>query len=289
MPDGLERGAVTSHDACGLPRRAGRLAVVAIAVAAATAAAQQQTWNSELGYQKRGSHREGLENDFKTNAAIRLISAVADVQPREAYTRWPPSLRLRFYLPHAEKGSSDLVPDVRIRQTLSPRGYYALDSIEQQTWMGGGFNEYQWPSDTIVKVFDYQYPGGGAMVTRDKWIADLGVVVWLSTKQAGRRQSERVAPAALYHAIRPSDVVAYQFTFRTTAPAEVTSAFHAGQSEVFVPPARSVDGGSLFTIRWTPAATLAERWYSLTVDATFQGGYTQAQSVEFYHKRSFAK
>jgi hypothetical protein len=254
----------------------------------AAMSAQQPNWSAELRHQRRGTHSEGLETDFKTNAAIRLISAIADVKPREAYTQWPGSLRVRFYLPKAVNGPATLVPDVRIRQTVSPRGYYALDSVQKQTWVIGDFNEYLWPSDTMARVFDYQYPPGSAAVSRDKWIADLGVVVRLSPNRPAQ-QSERVAPALLYHENKPSDVVAYQFSFRTTAPADVTSAIQYGQSEVFTQPARSVDGGSAFTVRWAPATTHEEGWYALTVDAEFQAGYTQAQVVEFYHKRSFSK
>lgn len=237
-------------------------------------------WGATLDYQRRGSHREGLQRDPRTGDALRLISAVADVVPRETFREWPSNLRVRFYLPDGTQQ-----PDLRIRQITSPLGYYALDSVERHPWKSGSVNEFQWSAGVMASVYDLQYPQSSSAVSREDWLAQLGVIVHLEPPRAG--QTETVAPATLYHSAAPLTTQAYAFSFRTNAAAMITAeVVGPGSRQVYTRPSLRVDGGSPYTLRWAPPAPADEGWYSVVVDAAFESGRTQQQVVRFYHRRS---
>jgi hypothetical protein len=141
-------------------------------------------------------------------------------------------------------------------------------------------------------VYDFQVPERDRTTfTKDDWIADLGVVVALGDAPAAAgRQEMTVSPAALFHATAPLDVAAYQFTWKSNAPAEIAySILSSSNARVFAGPARTADANSPFTIRW-PVAGRPEGWYRLVIDASFTNaeGRSQQWIVRFYHRPSLA-
>ena len=273
-----------SHDAVDTDnwRRGPRLLAAAAGLCGLIIAtsALSADWGATLDYQRRGSHREGLQRDPRTGDALRLISAVADVLPRETYRDWPSTLRVRFYLPEGQQQ-----PDLRIRQITSPLGYYALDSVERQAWKANAVNDFQWSASVMASVYDLQYPQSASAVSREDWLAQLGVIVHLEPPRAG--QTETVAPATLYHSSAPLDTAAYAFSFRTNAAATVKAVvLGAADRQVYTRPPLRVDAGSPYTLRWAPPAAEGEGWHSVVVDAAFESGRTQQQVVRFYHRRS---
>jgi hypothetical protein len=248
-----------------------------------------QRYPPTLTYTSRGSHSEGLTGEPRTaDAALALISAMAIAKPTEEYAQWPKTLRLRFFLPKGEERAS-----VAVRQIPAPNGYYRLDNVKPPSpWIPSSLNEFEWPADVMARVYDFQAPSQAGL-TREHWIAQLGVVVALGTVDAASaRQQITVAPAALFHAHQPLEVSAYQFTFRSTVSAELTEAVLSESSKrasSFAP--RSVDANSPFTTRWL-AGDQPEGWYRLTLDASFKGasaGLSQQWIVRFYHRPSLAR
>lgn len=263
-------------------------------------------WGASLDYQTRGDHSEGMTLDPRNDDALRLISAIADVTPRETYSSWPKGLRLRFYLPGQHQ------PDLRIRQFKSTLGYYALDRLVARSWRSGSINEFEWPIDVIAGVYELQYPPGAGAVSREDWMAQLGITVYLDENKAettgttgnGRQPDptgkapqgelppriepvQIVAPATIYHSTRPLNTDAYVFSFRTTGAADIKAeVLDAARRPVFSRTPSRVEAGSPYSVRWKPAASQPEGWYSLSVDAAFvEGKRTQQQVVRFYHHR----
>jgi hypothetical protein len=234
-----------------------------------------------LMYMSRGDRSEGLAAEPKSADAIVLISAVADAKQRPSYGDWPASLRLRFYLPRDERRAQ-----VKVRQLRALTGYDVLDSVAPRSpWLAGVVNEFPWPTDVIARVYDFQVPTSRReAVTKDDWLAGLGVVVGLGDADAPAvRQSLSVAPAALHHSNQTVDVSGYLFTFRTNAPASVTgSVLSAANVDVLSGLRYDATSGSPFTVKWS-AGDQPEGWYRLVLNASLAG---QPQIVvRFYHKR----
>jgi hypothetical protein len=258
-----------------------------ILVSSSTALAQYQP--ATLAYMSRGDRSEGLVTEQKSAEDIRLLSALVDVKRRETYNEWPAALRLRFYLPNQQSAAH-----VTLRQIPSPKGYYMLGNLTPpKPWTAASINEYRWPTTVISRVYEYQVPTARRTeFTKEDWMADLGVVVTLGeAEDAAVRQKVDVAPAALFHSDQPLEVAAYQFTFRTNAPATVTDSILSGANErVISNPDRAVTAGRPFTVRW-PVSGQAEGWYQLTLDVRFTGGTdgkSQQRVVRFYHRRSLS-
>ena len=253
----------------------------------AAAAVVHGQYPATLIYQARGDRSEGLVAEPKSADAVILVSALADVKPHETYDQWPKALRLRFYLPKDQRNAH-----VAVRQIPSPRGYYTLDNVETpKPWVAASVNEFQWPADVIARVYDFQIPANRrTTVTKDDWMTDLGVVVTLGDdKRAPFSQNVAVAPAALFSSSQPLEVVAYQFTFRANAPADVTdSIVSSSNSRVFSDAPRTAIANSPFTVRW-PVGCQPEGWYQLVMDASFKSAPTRPSQqwvVRFYHKPS---
>ncbi len=122
-------------------------------------------------------------------------------------------------------------------------------------------------------------------VTKDDWLAGLGVVVGLGDEGApATRSSMVVAPATFHHSDQPLDVSGYLFTFRTNASAIVTgSVLSAANTEVLSGMRYETSPGSPFTVKWS-VANQPEGWYRLVLNASLAG---QPQIVvRFFHTRS---
>ena len=269
-------------------RALGVIAVVLTALLSITPVLAQYN-PATLAYMLRGDRREGLVSEHRSAEDVRLLSAIAEVKGRESYTDWPESLRVRFFLPKNQTAAH-----VTVRQIPAPKGYYLLGDVKPpKPWSAAAVNEFRWTADVIAKVYEYQVPAGRrAMFTKEDWMTDLGVVVALGDAQeVFVRQKIEVAPAALFHSGQPLDVVAYQFTFRTNAPAEVSDAFvSASNLRVSSTRVRTATAGRPFTIRW-PVSGQPEGWYQLSLDIAFGGqadGRSQQRVVRFYHKPSLS-
>ncbi len=256
---------------------------VVLAIAAGVSQAVFAQYPGTLMYAPRGNRSEGLAAQPRSADAIALVSALADVTPRETVSTWPENLRLRFYYPPQE-----LAPVIRIRQLRSPTGYYVMDGVKPSTpWVAAATNGFAWPSRLAAQVYDYQFGAAPDTTTRSDWLTGLGVVVTLgSTGAAGSLQKLTVAPAVLDHTTRPLAVSSYLFSFRTNAPVLVTGAIvDASNHEVLSGLKYSAVSGSPFTVRW-PVRGASEGWYQLLLDVGFAG---QPQViVRFFHKRSLA-
>jgi hypothetical protein len=286
MPDQPRSGTMTKRFARvddGL--RAGA-AIVALLGSLSAVLAQPAT----LAYMSRGDRREGLVTEEKSAEDIRLLSAIAEVKARDRYADWPGALRLRFFLP-----KNAAAAHVTVRQIPSPKGYYLLgDVTPPKPWSAAAVNEFRWPIDLIAKVYEYQIPSARrATFTKEDWMTDLGVVVALGGKDdVFVRQQIEVAPAVVFHSDQPLDVVGYQFTFRTNAPAEVSdSIVSSSNTPVSSVQQRTATAGRPFTVRWQVSGQ-PEGWYQLSLDLTFGGrteGRSQQRLVRFYHVPSLSR
>jgi hypothetical protein len=269
-----------------MPTRRPNLTIVTVAfttVVLAAAALSAQYYPPTLMYMARGDWKEGLEAEPKSADAIVLLSAIADVRPADTYVKWPELLRVRYFLP---KGESR--PQMTVRQMRSLIGYYKLDSVDPKKIapVSGAVNEFTWPSSVVSRVYDFQVAKSGSAVTRQNWVAGLGVLVTLGDTGPIGRQTLTVAPAALHYSTQPLEVVSYLLTFRTNAPAQVTGVIQdASKHNVLSDLRYDVTSGSPFTVRWA-VGMQPEGWYTLLLDASLKG---QPQIVvRFYHRRSLA-
>lgn len=284
---------------CGVPARLQRdrvrhegraLVVGAVIVCLSAPLVLAQQYPATLAFMSRGDRREGLVTEPKSAEDVRLLSAVAEVKARDTYTEWPGALRMRFFLPR-----NHTTAQVTIRQIPAPRGYYLLADVKPaKPWSPAAVNEFRWPTDVIAKVYEYQIPPARRTTfTKDDWMTELGVVVALGpAEDVSVRQKIEVAPAALHHTDQPFDVIAYQFTFRTNAPADVSdSIISSANARVTSIRLRTVTAGRPFTVRW-PVSGQPEGWYQLSLDLAFEGAAgerSQQRVVRFYHKPSLAR
>jgi hypothetical protein len=243
-------------------RRLRRLAIAALLLTALPLLAQ---YDPALQYQKRGNRHEGLKPKPVSGYDIELLSALVD-DPEPSPT-WPQTLRLKFYLPAAEPVF------LTVRQPRPKTAYYWLDKIVPPApWRPRAFNEYTWPTETVLRKL--------TSVTVD----DLGVVVRLRREDPSRR--ETVAPAALFHTQPPTTASSYRFTFKTNGTAYVTGKIYQGDKEVYRRPQNRERAGSPFTLSWD-AAGQPEGEYRLELSGYFDNNIELAKEVVFYHRASW--
>jgi hypothetical protein len=225
-------------------------------------------YDSALQYQNRGNRHEGLKSKPVSGYDVELLSALVDW--REPSSAWPETVHLRFYLPTAEPVF------VTVRQPRPKTTYYWLDKVEPPSpWRAGAFNEFAWPTSTVLRSLP--------SVTFE----DLGAVVRL--RQAEPSREELIAPAALFHAQPPSAVSAYRFTFKTNGAAHVAGAIYRdGQKEaIYQRPQDREQPGSPFTLRWD-AQGQPEGEYLLVLSGFFDNDNTQLlKRVTFYHRAAW--
>jgi hypothetical protein len=264
-------------------RSTDRTVAVAFTIIVLAATAVFAQYPPSLSYMSRGDWKEGLEAEPKSADAIVLLSVIADVKPTETYVKWPERFRVRYYLPKEESRAQ-----MTVRQIRSLSGYYKLDNVDPKKIapVAGTVNEFTWPSNVISRIYDYQIAKNSTTLTRDNWMAGLGVLVSLGDARPAGRQTLTVAPAALHHSNGPLQVVNYLLTFRTNAPAQVTGVIQDADKQTVLSGLRyDVTAGSPFTVRW-PVGAQPEGWYTLLLDASLKG---QPQMVvRFYHRRSLA-
>lgn len=225
-------------------------------------------YEAALQYQNRGNRHEGLKSKPVSGYDIELLSALVDW--REPSPAWPETVHLRFYLPTAEPVF------VTVRQPRPKTTYYWLDKVEPPSpWRAGAFNEFTWPSATVLRSLP--------SVTFD----DLGAVVRL--RQAEPSREELIAPAALFHAQPPAAVNAYRFTFKTNGAAHVAGAIYRDGQKValYQRPQEREQPGSPFTLRWD-AQGQPEGEYLLVLSGFFDNDNTPLlKRVTFYHRAAW--
>lgn len=218
-----------------------------------------------LQYQNRGNHWEGLKPKPVSGLDIELLSAL--VAYREPSATWPPTLRLKFYLPSAEPVF------VTVRQPRPRTAYYWLDKVAPASpWRPGAFNDFSWSTEPVLRN-----------LTSDT-LDDLGVVVRLH--QEGPAKSERIAPAALFHTKPPTAASGYRFTFKTNGTTYVTCKIYRGDREVYKRPQSQEKAGSPFTVSWEPQGQ-PEGEYRLSLSGYFDNNDQLAKDIVFYHRASW--
>jgi hypothetical protein len=220
---------------------------------------------SSLQYQNRGNRYEGIRSKLVSNSDVELLSALVD--HREPGSSWPKTLHLRFFLPAAEQVF------VTVRQPRPENTYYWLDRVVPHTpWRSGTFNEFAWPTDTVLR----KIPG--------LTITDLCVVVRLN-RQA-RLKEETIAPAALFSTHPPQAGSAYRFTFKTNESAKVNCWISRGDREVYRRPQTREIADIPFILIWRAQGQPAGE-YRLHLSGTFDDNTPLAKDVIFYHRPSW--
>lgn len=215
-----------------------------------------------LQYQSRGDRYEGLRPKPVSGYDVALLSARVDY--RTTGEAWPDRLRLRFFLP---VGAG---PHIIVRQLRSKSRYYWLDRVKPLSpWRPGEFNEFSWPTATVLRKLETLR------------IGDLGTVIRLGEGDPVRK-SERVAPVLLYHSRIPELVEGYRFTFKTNGEANVNFKVYRGESVVFERPETKEKAGSPFTVRWPSAGEPAGE-YRMVLSGRFSDGSPVDKEISFLH------
>jgi hypothetical protein len=244
-------------------RRFRRLLGVLLLLAALPSLAQ---FDPALQYQNRGNRHEGLKTRTVSGYDIELLSAFVDWH--EPSPTWPQTLHLKFYLPEAEPVF------VTVRQPRPKTTYYWLDKVMPPApWRAGAFNEFAWPTDTVLRNLPLAV------------LDDLGVVVRL--RQENPSREETIAPAALFHTQPPAAANGYRFTFKTNGAAHVTAVIYRNNQPVYQRPQNQEKAGSPFTISWD-AQGRPEGEYRLKLSGYFDNDNTPlAKEILFYHRAAW--
>jgi len=219
---------------------------------------------THLQYQNRGNRYEGVKPKPVSGYDIELISARVDY--KEEVKQPPDWFKVQFYLEQLSK------VHLTVRE-LDYKYYYWMDRVQPARPWGPGFhNAFDWLSREVIQQLGH--------IT----MYDLGVVVRLD--KAEPSQSERVAPAILYHSQGPTVIKGYLFTLKTGGDARLTAAVYKdGESKpLFTQILQRQRGGRPFTVRWDSlqaghgAYTLVLRGYFLHTNSPID------QTVTFYHQ-----
>ena len=149
-------------------------------------------YGDKLDYQDRGDRWEGVKPRPVAGQDIELLSVLAYYG--EKWQSMPTHCKLKFYLPEQQKEVN-----LKVRE-LRPKHFYWMDKVipKSPLWRKG-FNEYQWPTEDVIKPLKLD-------------ISTLGVVVRLEKQFTG--ESEKVAPVIFYHSTPPNKILGYLFTFK---------------------------------------------------------------------------
>ena len=222
-------------------------------------------YDPALQYQNRGNRYEGLKPKPVSGYDVELLSALVDY--REPSPAWPPTMRLKFYLPAAEPVF------VTVRQPRPKTAYYWLDKVVPPTpWHPLAFNEFSWPTEPVLKKL--------TSVTVD----DLGAVVRLRQQDPSRR--ETIAPAVLFHTQPPSSANGYRFTFKTNGTAFVSCTVYRGDDVVGQRTQNQEKAGSPFVVEWKSQGQ-PDGEYRLQLSGYFDNNIELAKEVVFYHRASW--
>lgn len=222
-------------------------------------------YDPKLQYQNRGNRHEGLKPKPVSGYAVELLSALVDY--REPSPTWPPTLRLRFYLPTAEPAF------IIVRQPRPRTTYYWLDkAVPAAPWRPRAFNEFSWETASVLRNLPRMT------------VEELGAVVRLGREDGSQR--EWIAPAALFHTQPPTTASGYRFTFKTNGSAYVTAKIYRGETMIYHRPQNRERPGSPFTLSWA-ADGHTDGEYRLVVSGYFDDNTQLAKEIVFHHRASW--
>ncbi len=216
---------------------------------------------SELDYKDRGNRWEGIASHPVSGSDIELLSAMAN--HREQWQPLPARCKVKFYLQNATKVALKV-------QELRPKHFYKMDrAIPKPAWQQG-FNEFQWPTDAVIKPLHLN-------------IAKLGAVARL---EATSRKAEHVAPVLIYHTSVPTKINGYRFAFKVGGSAKLSYAIYQDKSRkpLLEQKLGKQSVGTPFVISWN-SNTATAGLYKLVVKGYFLNGFRRIrQDVHFYHQ-----
>ncbi len=216
---------------------------------------------SELDYKNRGNRWEGITPYPVSGSDIELLSAL--VNHRETWQPLPAKCKVKFYLQNATKVALEI-------QELRPQHFYKMDrAIPKPAWQQG-FNEFQWPTDTVIEPLHLR-------------IAKLGAVARLETAS---RKVEYVAPVLIYHTSVPTKINGYRFAFKVGGSAKLNYAVYQGKSHkpLFEQELGRQSVGTPFVISWD-SSTAPAGFYKLVVKGYFLNDFRRVrQDIHFYHQ-----
>ena len=217
----------------------------------------------ELKYQDRGDRHEGIDKGFPVSDRVELISATID--HNEPLSQIPDQYKLKFFL-------SQKVPVfVRVREIDNKYNYW-LDKLQPRNgWQQGFNNEFQWPTQEVIKRKQIR-------------LDDLGAVAQLDT--ADSSLDMKVAPVILFSSQLPNRISEYSFTFKVGRKADVTCSFSkdSGTSPSLATQSFLVIGQRPRTVSWR-AVNANEGWYRLSISVIYKNNSQKVdQIVRFYHR-----
>lgn len=220
---------------------------------------------SNLDYQNRGDHFEGIRPKPVSGYDIEVISVLVDYQ--EPADTLPDQLRVAFYL----QGQAPVHLTVREQDY---RLFYWLDRVKPvKDWQVKSVNEFTWATGTVLRQLDQKLN-----------LYELGVLVRL--KKDTPASIEDIAPAILYHARPPEKIGGYLFTMKTNGDARLScKVYREGEpAELMTQTFRRIPGGRPFTVRWD-AGSAQEGRYALVCKGYFlDTNQPLQQTVRFFHK-----
>lgn len=217
---------------------------------------------SDMKYQDRGNRYEGIKGT-PVSDRVELISAMVDYN--EKLNRTPDQFKLKFYL-------NQQVPVFVTVREIDNRHNYLMDKLRPASgWRQGFGNEFQWPTQEVIKRSGIQ-------------LYDLGAVAQLDRDDPSLDM--RVAPVILFSSQLPGSIGRYSFTFRVSRKADVTCLFSRDQDNSPVISTQSFEtpGQRPRTVNWN-ASNAGEGWYRLKINVVYRNNAQERnQIVHFYHR-----
>jgi len=223
----------------------------------------QVVFADELDYQPRGDRWEGIKPLPVGGHDIELLSALA--YHGEKWETTPDHCKLKFYLPERK------AVDLRV-QELNPKLFYWMDKVipKPPLWKQG-FNDYQWPTQDVIKPLNLD-------------ISTLGVVVRLEKQLLSK--SEKVAPVIFYHSEPPKEIKGYLFDFKVGGDAKLKYALYRDKEKLKNEDLGEQVVGNPFPIFWE-SAEAENGEYKLVISGYFLSDFTPIHHVvQFYHKKN---
>lgn len=182
-------------------------------------------------YQNRGHYSEGRRDLPVNGFNVELISVLADYhEPSNGLAK---QFHARFYL--KEDTSVCL-----IAREKDNRRFYWLDRVQPEPpWHGGKFNEFVWPTATVIEPMRLK-------------LTDLGVLVRLQScnNDDSHADPESVAPVVLYQDKLPSHLSGYIFTFKLRSNSKVSLSVKAATDSQMVYEDKTRNQSGVFDVVW---------------------------------------
>jgi hypothetical protein len=223
-----------------------------------------QSLFADLSYTSRGDRYEGKKDKPISGEFVELVSVVTGSTSISSISKF---CRLQFYLPQYSKVDNIVV------QELRPREYYWLDKV-QKKWLPGEPNNYEWPTEDVLKPLGIED------------ISKLGVVVRL------RNQSgvEYVTPVKFYSEIVPISTGEYRFVFRPLTGMKsldylVFDQQSSNDTVLVSGNLGKVSANSSLVISLNSRKLQQEGFYELQVNGVTSNNSSVDEKIVFYHHK----